>query len=130
MTVPNTRPLSGQIILIVDDEELVRDSIGLLLEENGAEILIAGDGIDALEVFRATPQITCALVDYSMPGMNGHHVYLALQEERPGLPVVIISGLSIVDEISSLHEAGKLVFLPKPFGEVDLLNSIKRAGML
>jgi DNA-binding NtrC family response regulator len=122
-----TRPLSGQTILIVDDEELVRDALCMLVQENGAEALAAGDGADALEVLRSAPNLTCAIIDYSMPEQNGYELYLAVEKDRPGLPVVIISGLSIVGEVSALNDAGKLVFLPKPFGEIDLVRAIRRA---
>lgn len=88
------KSLSGVRILLVDDEELIRRPLGRFLSKRGAEIVEAGDGLEALERLRAGFDAQVILADLRMPRMDGAELFLHLQEERPALAerVMFLSG--------------------------------------
>ena len=119
-------PLQGYSILVVDDEDLVREVACMIVRENGGEAFSAGTAEDALQVLRDSPEVNFALLDYSMPGINGYETFVAMEKIKPGLPTIMTSGLTVVPEVAELHRSGRISFLPKPFGEVDLVRAIRR----
>jgi len=99
-------------VMVVDDEELVRDVLCRMLEEIGYRTVGAPDGPTALDAVRNTGQhIDAVLLDLTMPGMGGRAVLSALHEVRPGLPVILCSGFDR-DRAATTAAAG---FLRKPF---------------
>jgi DNA-binding NtrC family response regulator len=121
------RPFGGLTVLIVDDEDLVREVAAMIVQENGGIALQAGDFEDALEVLKGNPDIDCAVVDYSMPGGNGYDLFVRIEADYPGMPFVMVSGLMPVEEVIKLERAGRLVFIGKPFGEAGLVHAVQRA---
>jgi two-component system cell cycle sensor histidine kinase/response regulator CckA len=119
-------PLQGFSVLVVDDEDLVREVACMIIQENGGEAFSAAAAEDALQVLRDSPEVNCVLVDYSMPGTNGYETFMAMEKVKPGLPTIMTSGLTVVPEVAELHRSGRISFLPKPFGEVDLVGAIQR----
>ena len=82
-------------ILLVDDNADVRDAIAYFLEREGADVAVAGDGEEALNVLRADPLRCLILLDLQMPGMDGWE-FRRRQRLSPmmaGIPVVVVSGL-------------------------------------
>ena len=82
-------------ILLVDDEADARDAIAVFLESEGADVTVAGDGEEALNVLRADPRRCLILLDLEMPGMDGREFR---RQQRLSLtlafiPVVVVSGL-------------------------------------
>jgi len=124
------RSLEGQSVLVVDDEEIVRDVACMIIEENGGATLQAASGADAIEIVQNTQGISCVIIDYSMPVMNGFQTFMAIDGILPQVPVVMISGLVMVPEVAAFEEKRRLLFLPKPFGEKSLVEAIHRAGKL
>ncbi len=113
-----TPPATARILL-VDDDDLVRQSTAALLEERGYEIVQAADGKTALEVL-AAHDFDLLITDLVMPGMSGAMLSSKALEARPDLPVLVISGHA--------ERAGDvpphLLRLGKPFSEDDLFASI------
>jgi PAS domain S-box-containing protein len=86
-------PGAHGVVLLVDDEKNVRTSTKLLLEGFGFEVVAARDGVEAIEVLRTQPaRIDVALVDLTMPRMDGIETTQELRRIAPGLPVVLTSG--------------------------------------
>jgi two-component system cell cycle sensor histidine kinase/response regulator CckA len=102
-----------RVILVVDDEESVRLLLSTLLERNSYVVLMANDGQHALEVARQHDGEIAALVtDYKMPRLDGLQLAKRLRAERPGLPILIMSGR--ISDPEALQHSG-FPMLPKPF---------------
>jgi two-component system, cell cycle sensor histidine kinase and response regulator CckA len=116
--------LSHQIvILLAEDEPLVRNVIRTILASSGYLVLDAADGIQAVELARDFEgRIDLLLTDLKMPNMNGAQAAQIIAAERPGIGVLVISGHAS-DEIRS--EASSLAFLRKPFLPAVLLGRIR-----
>jgi CheY-like chemotaxis protein len=97
---------------VVDDDPDVRGFIAASLEDLGYHVLEAEDGARALELFGANaPDLV--VLDFLMPGLSGAEVARALRKERPGQPILFVSGYSETDAIRAA--APDAVLLPKPF---------------
>jgi two-component system cell cycle sensor histidine kinase/response regulator CckA len=103
----------AETILVVDDETIVRDVAATALHNAGFAVIAASGGVDAIDRVRtATAPIGLALVDMTMPGLNGLETTRALREIQPGIPVILSSGYSA----ASVDGAGSDVsFLEKPY---------------
>lgn len=114
-------------ILVVDDEELMREVVSIMIEENGGKVVTAVDGIDALEVFAENKgSISAIFMDVSMPRMNGYEAYLEIRKLDAEIPVLIVSGLNMTPEVEKLYKGGEVEFLSKPFHEVELIKALKK----
>ena len=79
-------------MLVVDDNELVRNLIEVVLKEAGLEVLTAASGAEALELMSTqSSTIACLLQDLSMPVMPGHEVVTEVHKIEPDLPVIILT---------------------------------------
>lgn len=109
-------------ILVVDDEDTIRDVASLSLEFAGYEVYQAESGEEALSIFdEREGDIALVLLDLTMPGLSGPETFRALREKRPGLPIIMMSGLATEEAMETLGEAtGPHAFLQKPFGPADL----------
>jgi CheY-like chemotaxis protein len=83
--------ISGRLLL-VDDEELVRDVLAEHLEDAGFSVLVAAGGAEALALIAAGEVVDALVTDLSMPGMDGLAVIRAVQERHPRLPAVLLTG--------------------------------------
>ena len=110
------------VVLVVDDEPMVRNMVCALLERQGYAVLSANDGEEALTLSREyAGSIEMLLTDYRMPGITGLQLAEAVRRERPGIKVLLMSG-KLSD---SLHERGLPVpFLEKPFPAAVLWRKI------
>ncbi|MCA9936757.1 MAG: response regulator [Anaerolineales bacterium] len=106
-------------ILIVDDNEYVREPLGLTLEFMGHTIEYAGDGYRALEMVQAN-SYDLILLDLMMPGMDGSEVLRQLKEDPTSrhIPVVMISALDDLELVARCIKLGAEDYLFKPFNEV------------
>jgi PAS domain S-box-containing protein len=105
-------------VLLVDDEPLVRASTADMLGELGFEVVEADSGADALALVDVqVPDLV--ITDHLMPGLSGTDLALILAAERPGLPVLIVSGYAELDGLPA-----DLPRLTKPFRQADLADCI------
>jgi DNA-binding response OmpR family regulator len=101
------------VILVADDEPLIRNIVTLLLQHDGYFVLSAADGHEGLELSRKYPGVIDLLItDVEMPRMNGTDLCGHLMEERPGIKVLVMSGMDM-KEITTQN--ANMPFLPKPF---------------
>lgn len=103
-------------ILIIDDEEMIREIAHDLLNHLGYNIIMAADGEEAIEVFKERNQsIDLVLVDLIMPRMNGIVCLQKLKEINKNIPIVVASGLTEVNKKKSVLEMGAHGYLEKPY---------------
>jgi DNA-binding response OmpR family regulator len=113
-----------QTILVIDDDEQLRDTIGLLLESEGFRPLLAADGKRGYEeALRFKPDLV--LVDLRMPGMSGVEVCKQLRAAGLKTPMIVLSAVG--DEIDKvlLLEMGADDYVVKPFGTRELMARIR-----
>lgn len=116
----------GGTILVVDDEELVREVAQDILEQQGFEVLIASNGRQALEMFSARPaEIRVVLLDLTMPEMDGEEAFHALREIDGEAVILLMSGYSQQRARQRLEGKGLAGFLHKPFRPRDLLGKMR-----
>ncbi|HYF39712.1 MAG TPA: response regulator [Gemmatimonadales bacterium] len=130
-TPPTTRSewAGTGTVLVVEDEEGVRQVAEQILQDFGFQTLGAGDGKEALEVMkRAREKIRLVLLDLSMPRMGGQETLRHLRQHRPDLPVIMMSGYTeeaVASQFSN-NGPGMTAFLQKPFLAEDLLDVLRR----
>jgi signal transduction histidine kinase/ActR/RegA family two-component response regulator len=127
LAVPALAPTRGERILVVDDEPLVRELAKNLLERTGFHVLSAGDGEEAIAIYRReADRIDLILLDYIMPRMNGVQVLKELQQLDPEVCVLFSSGYHTDHEVDQLLAAGARAFVPKPYRARELVQTIRR----
>lgn len=123
------KPFHGAgLVLVAEDESVVRDMAEIMLKEFGYEVMVAGDGLEALEKFRERHDEVClALLDESMPRMNGWETLTALRALRSALPVILTSGYDEAEVMEGDHPEQPQVFLHKPYRMKDLEAALDAA---
>ncbi len=111
----------GGTILIVDDDELVRETTAEMLRGLGYQVLQAGSGGAALELLAGRRRIDLMIVDFAMPGMNGVEVAKVAASKRPDMAVLFVTGYA---DHSALTEVAEGRILSKPFTEAELARRI------
>ena len=108
-------------ILILDDDEQIRESLGKVLRTEGYEILLAADGHEGLEKFN-TKWIDLVLLDLALPGNSGWDVFGTLTSSNPFLPIILITGRLNQHELAMGAGVGAL--MEKPLNVPLLLTTI------
>jgi CheY-like chemotaxis protein len=103
-------PATALTVLIIDDEDLVRDVVARMIEDLGYAAVTARDGVTGLDMIERGP-VDAVLVDMTMPVMSGDEVIAALRKRHPNLPVVLCSGYDRASRGPVTADA----YLPKPF---------------
>ncbi|WP_294163591.1 response regulator transcription factor [Corynebacterium marquesiae] len=111
-------------ILVVDDEQAVRESLRRSLRFNGYEVLTANDGLEAVETVRAeNPELL--ILDIMMPNMDGLEVCRTLRSEGWDRPILVLTARDGVSDRVSGLDAGADDYLPKPFALEELLARVR-----
>lgn len=118
------------LVFVVDDDEAVRESLQALLEAAGYVVQTYRSGLEFLTTCKNDKGSGCVLLDARMPHMNGLEVLQRLQDVRPDLPVVMITGGGDVEMAKEAMKAGAVDFIEKPVLEEQLLSSINGAFAL
>ena len=113
---------AGASILLVDDDNAVREVTRAMLHELGYAVLEAGSGGAALDVLAREPKIDLMIVDFAMPGMNGAEVARQAQAKRPSLPILFVTGFSDRSGMAGVDEAH---ILAKPFVYDELASKVR-----
>ncbi|MDX1490353.1 MAG: PAS domain S-box protein [Pseudohongiellaceae bacterium] len=115
-------------ILLADDEELVRHATGTQLESMGFSVIHAVNGKEAVLLQKEyADKLSLAILDLTMPQMDGDEAARQIIQTSPDLPIILTSGYSTQDLSMRLRDNAKLVILPKPASLVDLGNAIREA---
>jgi PAS domain S-box-containing protein len=129
MALPETDDWVGAgTILVVDDEEGVRQVATDLLRSMGFEVLLAEDGLQALERFREhSVRIRAVLMDLTMPHLDGVETFRELRRLDPACRVVLTSGYNEQEAIQEFLGKGLVAFVQKPFLRRDLMTAMQKA---
>ena len=112
-------------VLVIDDEEAVRNLTKAVLERYGYCVLVAEDGSRGLAQFAMTPgEIALVLLDFAMPGLSSQETLQRLKAIRPDLKVLLVSGYS-EDALRNFEGKGLEGFLQKPFTAQALAAKVK-----
>jgi DNA-binding response OmpR family regulator len=113
-----------QTILVIDDDESLRDTIGVMLEQDGFRAVLAGDGRSGFEK-AMTIKPDLVLVDLRLPGMTGIEICKQLRAAHVKTPIVVLSAVG--DEVDKvlLLEIGADDYVVKPFGTRELMARIR-----
>jgi PAS domain S-box-containing protein len=124
-------PGTGDLVLVVEDEVMMRDVVETMLKMLGYEVLTAADGVEALEVFRDHRDgIRCVLLDLSMPRMDGWETLTALRSLRADLPIILASGYDEAQVMAGDHLERPQVFLHKPYRMAQLQAALEAVRMI
>ena len=115
-----------ETILIVDDQETVWDFLIEALQKLGYSVLLAENGLDAVEIYENNPgQIDLVLLDMIMPKQGGHTTFHKLKEIDPNVSVLLSSGFVSMEDVDDLLNSGAAGFLPKPHRIRDMAAKIR-----
>jgi len=121
-------PRTQLLILLVDDEDVVRRSAGRVVRQSGHRVIFARSGDEALRIYDETqPRPDLVLMDLNMPGMTGDQAFKKLKEVDPQAPVVFVSGYWDRDLERELRGMGALGFVQKPYEAATLRDAIVQA---
>lgn len=115
-----------ETILVAEDEEVVRNLLQSILEEQGYTVLTAVNGREALRVFEAAADsVDLVLLDMVMPEMGGRRVYQLLCDRRPKLKFLFMSGYSMEEDTSAFLEKSGVQFMRKPFTPAEVAQKTR-----
>jgi CheY-like chemotaxis protein len=118
------RAVSGATILLVDDDNAVREVTRAMLHDLGYSVLESGSGGAALDLLAREPNVALAVVDFAMPGMNGAELARQIQAKRPSLPIVFVTGFADRTALAHVDEAH---IVRKPLAEDELASKVRLA---
>ena len=118
----NDQPL----IYLVDDDEAVRDSLGILFRSIGVQHEAYASALDFLQRYDMKRH-SCLVADIRMPGLSGLELQQRLNEQRAEIPIIFITGHGDVPMAVTAMKSGAADFVQKPFRDQDLIDRIHKA---
>ncbi len=113
-------------ILIVEDEEALALGLKFNFEQEGYEVLLAGDGPTAMKLFQtAVPRIDLIILDLMLPGMSGYEICTAIRVTNKLVPIIVLSARTLVEDRMHAFDVGTDQYITKPFALPELLNRVK-----
>lgn len=117
---------SRGVVLVVDDEETVRQVASAVLKRNGYDARCTSNGREALDVFGKDPGAFAAvLLDLTMPELDGEETIRELRRLRPDIPVILSSGYEPGEVMERLEDARPTAFIRKPYSAAALIDQIR-----
>src|SRR5262245_43762031 len=125
---PSRRDLpvgDGELILVIDDENAIREVAKETLTAFGYRVMVASDGAEAMAVFAAHKnEVKVVITDMMMPYMDGPATIRALRRLDPKVKIIATSGLKAEDKLADAAQLGVKTFLPKPYTAEKLLKTV------
>jgi PAS domain S-box-containing protein len=120
-------PRGKETILLVDDEEMIRDLGRTILERHGYEVLAAEDGRQAVEIYkRERARIDLVILDLTMPRLSGQDAFAQLTALNPDVRALFASGYS-AENVSAVENGSILGFVGKPYSPQELAQKVRSA---
>ncbi len=123
----SVNPGQGETVLVVDDEEVLRGLARSVLERLGYRVLVAHDGIEAVELVAGGAPVDLVLLDQTMPRLSGPETLRQLHSIAPQLRVVLTSGYELATGPLALAGLEVVGFLPKPYTPDSLGTAVREA---
>jgi DNA-binding response OmpR family regulator len=115
----------GKTVLIVDDEESLRELAAKLIERRGYGVLTAASGADALAVLKSGAPVDLVVLDVMMPGLDGLQTLAEIRKlERANLFVILLTAQSDDAEVLGGYKKGADYYITKPLKPAELLNVV------
>jgi DNA-binding response OmpR family regulator len=111
-------------VLVVDDEDSLREFAAKLIEKRGYQVLKAASGNDALAVLRSGVGVDLVVLDVMMPGLDGLQTLEQIRNLRPGVFVILLTARSGDSEVLGGYKQGADYYITKPLKPAELLNII------
>jgi len=116
------------MVLVIDDEELIRESIQDILDMTGIPTICAADGRAGVEIFKTKRSaVRAILLDMFMPVMSGTETLRKIRELDPHIPVILSSGYNERETRSHLGHDQDVIFLQKPYPIDTLIGKVRQA---
>ena len=128
-TITGTYMIMGRI-LIVEHEEHVRRTVGLVLRQGGYEVIEVMDGEQAIQTIQAETQnqaVSAIICDLGLPKSSGKEIIAFIRTKLPSVPIIVLTGYPDVQAAASLFNQGVVDYLVKPAQAQTLLDSVRRA---
>jgi two-component system, NtrC family, nitrogen regulation response regulator NtrX len=117
-------------VLVVENEDHVRKTVGLALKQGGYEVIEAADGEEAVQTIQRDIQaqsINVVICDLGLPKLSGTEVVAFIRARLPSLPIIVLTGHPDVQGAAFLFKQGVVDYLIKPAQAQTLLDSVRRA---
>ncbi len=116
----------ARTVMLVEDEEMLRDLGVMLLESDGYRVLVAKDGIEAVEMFEAhADEIGLVVCDLGLPRLGGRDVFLRMKEIKPSVRAIVASGYLEPNMRTEILRAGVIDTIQKPYDFRELIERIR-----
>jgi PAS domain S-box-containing protein len=113
-------------VLVIDDDETVREVARRILERAGFTVLSASGGHSGVEMFRSRgDEIRAVLLDMTMPDISGEEVFRALRKIRPDVKVILSSGYNEQETVTAFQGKGLAGFIQKPYQPAELVRALR-----
>jgi two-component system chemotaxis response regulator CheY len=124
MTLKETTP---KRVLIADDDPVMRHLVTTIVKQQDCEVVLANDGRDAYRILQSDSQFTAAILDMTMPFLEGLDLVRYMRSERRlmSIPIMMITAQQDIKLMASSFAAGATAFLPKPFTPAQLQSAIR-----
>lgn len=120
-------PFSSSRILVVDDNDALRENLAEALEIEGFSVAVAADGKGALDHLAADPPPQAVLLDLMLPGMSGREILERIRESPRLADVRVVITTGVTGAMARVTEADAI--LTKPFGVKELLAALRKVGV-
>ncbi len=125
-TVSERTASTDKIILLIDDEVMLRDLLAEMLESNGYNVIKVGSGSEGLRILTEEIKADLVIVDYNMPEMNGLETIQQIRGLKFKMPIILSSGSIGLEENLNLKEAGITATLTKPYEFDTMFSTIQK----
>ena len=120
------KPKAGSLVIIVDDDEFIRESLTGLMESAGLEAKAYASATEFLRE-KLPPVPACLVLDVSMPGLSGLDLQKEMATAARQIPIIFLTGHADIPMTVRAMKAGAVEFLTKPLSDEDLLKSVRQA---
>ncbi len=118
--------MTQQKLLIVEDEEALARGLRFNFEHEGYEVLLAGDGERALQLFQETdPRCDLIILDLMLPGMSGYEICRKIRELDELVPILVLSARTLSEDKTMAFDCGTDQYMTKPFALPELLSRVR-----
>jgi len=116
----------NELVLVIDDEEIVRKTAKSMLEPNGYIVAVAENGEQGLELFQVlSEKVSAVLLDMTMPMMDGEEAFSRLKATKPDIKVILSSGYNELEVMRRFTGKGIAGFIQKPYSSVALCDKVR-----